>query len=295
MPKSPVTLTRFMAVLTRRNFLALAGGAAACGVGGGVYCFGIEPVWLRTIEIDLRLRGLPAGFDGYTLAQLSDFHVGSGVPRWLVEDAVERANASSPDLVCLTGDFVHRGRNDQAREVAAPLGDLVARDGVLAVLGNHDAGVYRPGPEVGRARTKAVADQLEAKEVSVLHNERTTVERGGSRLDVTGFGDPWSGHFEARPAADGVVSVALCHNPDAAPELGALGYDAILSGHTHGGQVSIPFLGPPILPVRIRTRYAGLYDDLDGPLLYVNRGVGWLRRVRLFVRPEVTILRLKRA
>jgi len=107
----------------------------------------------------------------------------------------------------------------------------------------------------------------------------------------------WCGAGTAACALTGTYAfagptVALSHNPDTAPALARAGADLILSGHTHGGQVEIPFLGPPLLPVRRRAYYAGLYR-VETARLYVNRGVGWLRRVRLFVRPEITFLTLQ--
>ena len=116
-------------------------------------------------------------------------------------------------------------------------------------------------------------------------------------LRLVGVGDLWTGPYVPSclpPPTAGKPTIVLSHNPDTAPELAKRGADLILSGHTHGGQVSIPFLGPPILPVRLRQYAAGHYR-LKTSQLYVNRGLGWLRRVRLFVRPEVTILRLKPA
>ena len=92
----------------------------------------------------------------------------------------------------------------------------------------------------------------------------------------------------------GAASLMLCHNPDAAEDLEAAGSGAILSGHTHGGQVHIPLLGPPILPVRNRGHYRGMHR-VGRARLYINRGLGWLLKVRLACRPEITVLALCRA
>ena len=127
----------------------------------------------------------------------------------------------------------------------------------------------------------------------VLQNRAVTLERGGARLRVVGLGDLWSGFFEP-DEVDVTDAIVLEHNPDAVPRLLHRRPALILCGHTHGGQVAAPFLGPPILPVRHREYAAGLYELGDTPL-YVNRGVGWLYRVRLFVRPEVTVLTLRAA
>lgn len=261
--------------------------------GGGLYAFGIEPVWLRKVELDVRLKGLDPAFDGFTIAQLSDLHVGAGVPLDYLNEAAALANAARPDVVALTGDYVHQGGDAAgAAEAAAILKTIEAP--AYAVLGNHDGAVYSSDGRPDGGAVTRVRDALEGVGVSVLVNERVTLRRGDARLHVAGLGDLWLGAFRPRtvPLRDPEApTIALSHNPDTAKDLAGHGADLILSGHTHGGQVSIPFLGPPILPVRHREFAAGHFD-LGGPQLYVNRGVGWLRRVRLFVRPEVTVLRL---
>ncbi|MHC4135852.1 MAG: metallophosphoesterase [Planctomycetota bacterium] len=280
--------------LTRRRILAL--GAAACLGAGGAYTFGIEPVWLRKIELDVRLRGLAPAFDGFTIAQLSDLHVGAGVPLDYLHEATALANAARPDLVALTGDYVHRGGDAAGTtEAAAVVGALEAP--AYAVLGNHDGAVYSSEGRPDRGAVTRVRDALERVGARVLLNERITLRRGDARLHVAGLGDLWLGAFRpgTLPLRDPEgPTIALSHNPDTAYDLAGHGADLVLSGHTHGGQVSIPFLGPPILPVRHR-KFAAGHFDLGDMQLYVNRGVGWLRRVRLFVRPEVTILRLRPA
>jgi predicted MPP superfamily phosphohydrolase len=188
------------------------------------------------------------------------------------------------------------------------LAGLRAPDGVLAVLGNHDAGVFsRTRHRPDARRIDFLVGELGKAGARVLENEALVVSRGEDRMRVVGLGDLWCRRFEPRrvlPAEPRLPTVALSHNPDTAPELSRLGCDLILSGHTHGGQVSIPLIGPPMLPVRRKDLAAGLHrlgEDPDAPdeeapaYVYVNRGVGWLRRIRFRVRPEVTVLRLRPA
>ena len=173
---------------------------------------------------------------------------------------------------------------------------LSAPLGVYAVLGNHDHGVHGQHTRAQRRESaSALRDVLGAGGVRELLNESVLISRDGcAPLHLAGFGDLWAGEFdpEAVTAVSTGPTIALTHNPDGAPALAERDMDLILCGHTHGGQVRVPFLGPPILPVRLRQYAAGPYD-LDRSRLYVNRGVGWLRRVRLFVRPEVTLHMLR--
>ena len=256
------------------------------------YVFGIEPVWLRRYDVTVRITRLPEAFHGYTIAQLSDLHLGSGVPESLILDAVGIANAARPDLAVITGDIVHRGTRPRfAEEAGRLLAGLRAPDGRLAVLGNHDSQVYRRTLSADRASVRRVAGALADAKIQTLQNEVATIERDRHQLRVVGLGDLWSGlmRTDRLNLKDAIV---LEHNPDAAPQLAKKQPALVLCGHTHGGQVSLPFLGPPILPID-HTRYAAGLFTLGGTRLYVNRGVGWLRRVRMFVRPEVTILTLK--
>ncbi|MGH7162735.1 MAG: metallophosphoesterase [Planctomycetota bacterium] len=284
--------------LTRRRFLRLLGGGAAVAAGGASYALLWEPVWLRTARLDLPVPGLDAAFDGYTVAQLSDLHVGCGVPDSLLEEAAAAANAALPDLAVVTGDLVHRGGTPQQVErAAAVLSGLRARDGVVAVLGNHDCGVYARTMRARRGTADRLAGALSAAGIRLLRNEAEAIRRGRARLRVAGLGDLWSGEFDpdsARVRDPSCPTLVLSHNPDTAPGLARRGAELVLSGHTHGGQVRLPFLGAPILPVIHREYAAGLYE-VGATRLYVNSGIGWLRRVRFGVRPEVTVLRLRAA
>ena len=282
--------------ITRRRLLkVMAGGAAACSVGAA-YAFGIEPTWLRTVEQEVRVRGLDPAFQGYSIGQLSDLHVGAGVPLPYLRGAVQRLNAAAPDVIAVTGDIVHEGGSvEEARTAAGVLAGLRAPDGVYAVLGNHDLGVFSRHEREQPGTRAQIVDALHAVGIRVLENEEKILSRGTARLRLIGLDDYWAGRHDPDAVGQpspGAPRVVLCHNPDAAPHLAERDVDLLLSGHTHGGQVSIPFLGPPILPVENREYVAGLYR-LGETDLYVNRGVGWLRRVRLFVRPEVTLLRLQ--
>jgi len=275
--------------LTRRHFLGLMSSGLA---GGAAYAIGFEPVWLRVERLDIGLRRLDPAFGGYTIAQISDLHVGSGVPLGFLREAVAVANAARPDLIVVTGDLVDEAADDRAPEdAAAILVEARARDGVLAILGNHDTGSYYPGKPMDLTAVARLGDALDRAGVALLRNDVRTYCRGKARLDVAGLGDLWSSEFHPAVLTGEHCTVALSHNPDTAPVLAERDIDLVLSGHTHGGQVCLPVYGPPYLPQRNKDLLAGHYR-LDETQLYINSGLGWTHRIRLGARPEVTIVRL---
>jgi predicted MPP superfamily phosphohydrolase len=279
-------------MLTRRGFLRAMGATA---LSGGVYACGIEPFWLETVRTEIALEGLDPAFNGYVVAQISDLHVGSGVPLPYLRRAVDAVNAARPDLVVVTGDILDGcAANGAAEDAAEILSALRPRDGALAVLGNHDTGAFHEGLGTDERAVRRLGVALAEAGVDVLMNEERTLERGGGRLRVAGFGDLWSDGFDARAfrARPGEATLALSHNPDTAPELARRGAGLVLCGHTHGGQVRIPFLGPPYCPVRHKELMYG-HHRLGGTQVYVNPGLGYSHRIRLLARPELTLFRLK--
>jgi hypothetical protein len=278
-------------MLTRRGFLKAVGATA---LSGGVYACGIEPHWLETVRLEIALPGLDPAFDGYVVAQISDLHVGSGVPLSFLRRAIDAANAAKPDLVVVTGDILDGCAPNGAAEAAAEvLSALRPRDAVVAVLGNHDTGAFHPDRVVDEEAVRRLRGALSAAGADLLSNEERTLERGDGRLRVAGFGDLWSRQFDARAfqGAPGEATLCLSHNPDTAPELAQRGAGLVLCGHTHGGQVRIPLLGPPYYPVRHRELMYG-HHRLGATQVYVNPGLGYSHRLRLLARPEVSLFRL---
>ncbi len=282
--------------LNRRRFLKLTAAAAGTAVAAGLYAWRVEPVWLEVVHRPLPVRGLPTGWVGRRLVQLSDLHVGRRVdPDYLVS-ALRRVSDLRPDLVAITGDFMSCESTEQLDEVARILGHLDRpRFGTVAVLGNHDYGVGWAHP----ALADALTTRLRSLGLTVLRNQACDLDG----LTVIGLDDLWGGRFDTAAVAGDLTrdaaSVVLCHNPDAvdragwAGDPGWAGYRGwVLSGHTHGGQVKPPFLPPPLLPVMNRRYTAGAFDLWDGRWLYVNRGLGHLLRVRFNVRPEATVFEL---
>jgi uncharacterized protein len=242
--------------------------------------------WVRVRTLDVPIRGLPSAFEGYRIAHLSDLHVGALCPRELALSWVKTVGALDVDLVALTGDYVTSG-NGFHREIAELLGSLASRDGSIAVMGNHD---YFGDAE-------PLVALLREKGVEVLRNERTVITRGDDRLEIAGVDDTWSRRADVRRAlsdrAPGPPLVVLAHDPQLFPELAKRGASLVLSGHTHWGQIALPFFPTRYnLSQRVYRFHADLYKEGDA-WLYVSPGLGTTGApVRLGAPPEITVLRL---
>ena len=252
----------------------------------------LEPASLRVVSYRLSLPRWPAACSGLTVAVISDLHVGSpfnGVAK--LERVVAETQNARPDLVLLAGDFVIQGvRGGQfvAPEVtSAKLGKLAAPYGVFAVLGNHDW--WLDGPRVRQA--------FETSRIPVLENRAVELRRGDCTFWLAGIGDFWEG----KPDVEGTLAsvprdapvLVLTHNPDVFPGIP----DRValtVAGHTHGGQVRVPFIGRPVVPSAYGERFAiGPVVD-GGRHLFVTPGVGTsILPVRFLVPPEISLLELR--
>jgi predicted MPP superfamily phosphohydrolase len=236
-------------------------------------------------RVDVALADLRPALDDYRIAFLTDLHFSAVVPGWYLSRAVAIALELQPDLILLGGDFVsHNAR--YAAGLADLLAPLAARDGVFAVLGNHD---HYVGADMVRAA-------LSAAGIRELRNASVEINRGGAALAVAGVGDLRYDAIDFR-AAVGALSerlprIVVSHDPDVfaywPPELRL---DLMLSGHTHGGQAHLPLLGPPYVPSQFGFRYlAGRFREGERQL-YVSRGVGAITApVRWRCPPEITLL-----
>ena len=276
-------------LLTRRRFLT---GLGALAAGTVAYANRIEPHRVVVLARELPIAHLPADLDGKLLVQLSDLHIGPTDDDYLL-DCFRRVGDLRPELVVVTGDFMTTHRTEQVDHVAGLLDQLPRPPlGVVGILGNHD---YGPG-----WADVTIADPLAARltdiGVRVLRNERIDV----AGLQLIGMDEGWAGRFDLRTALAEYdpqrAALALSHNPDTVDYQGWGGYRGwILAGHTHGGQCKAPFFDPPFLPVKNPRYTSGEFDLGDGRRLYINRGLGYHRRVRFNVRPEITAFTLRRA
>jgi predicted MPP superfamily phosphohydrolase len=251
----------------------------------------IEPRWIRVNRYRFPVADLPKAFQGFTIVHLTDLHCSKYVSVGYLRKVVRKVNALSPDVIVITGDFV-RGSSDPAyaEEVGNLLADLRASNGVFAVPGNHD---YWSGIEtVERAVSKAG--------IRFLTNANVTIERSGEHLVLCGVDDLWEGVVNFSDALKGTESasprILLMHNPDSFEEAAQYPFDLILCGHTHGGQIVLPLIGPPLVPSRYGKLYAAGFFRKNGRSMYVNRGVGLVPpAVRFCCRPEIAVFALERA
>lgn len=238
-------------------------------------------------RISLPIPGLPQSFHGYRIVQLSDLHIGTWLDGNRLARTVRQVNAMKPDLIAFTGDFVTYHPGLHAGELFRGLRDLKARDGSVAVLGNHD---HRLDPA-------AVRRILRSAGVRELKNQHVSIQRERDSLLIAGEDD----YMVRRARLDRVLSrlpatgsaILLAHEPDFADTSARTGRFALqLSGHSHGGQVRLPYLGAPILPRNGRKYPAGLYR-LGSMWLYTNRGLGTAHlKLRINCPPEIALITL---
>ena len=278
--------------LTRAARAALLAG----GLGLAVWAVAIEPRWLRTRSRELAVPGLPAGLEGLRAAVIADLHVGAPpVDERRLRRIVGRLNAAAPEIVLILGDLLaHEGlfrRVPDPELVAAWLAALEAPLGVFAVLGNHDWAGGR-----GDRLTRAAADVG----IRVLDDDAALVLRDGRHpLWLAGIADAASrvpdvaGTLGRVP--DGAPVLALTHSPDVFPHVPAR-VSLTLAGHTHGGQVRVPFITRRVIPSRFGNRYARGHVVEGGRHLFVHPGVGTAGPpIRFRSPPELTILTLRSA
>lgn len=258
-------------------------GAGAAGLLGGLYATLVEPGRPRLERVTLHLPGLPPALDGLRIGQISDTHLGVPWSERNLAWAVAQMRREQPDLLALTGDFVTL--HTALERVGPLLAGLSAPLGVYAVPGNHD---YWEGLDDLRG-------QLDRAGIALLLNEHRRLSWSGAELWLVGLDDIWEGQGDLEAALRGVPAGAftllLAHAPDAADEAARRGVALQLSGHTHGGHLRLPLIGPFARPIYGLNYVIGRYQV--GPTaLYVSRGLGGMP-LRLGCPPEAALLTLR--
>jgi uncharacterized protein len=287
--------------ISRRGVLK-AGIVGAAGLA--LYSGELERHWIDVTEISAVLQGLPETFDGARIIQLSDIHMDEYTEPFFLHEVVERVNRIAPDAVFLTGDFVSEGPRSAhfaqgaAWQCANILNGLKCSQR-YAILGNHDL-------IVGAGEVTAA---LTANGIPVLNNTYLPIERlgdrTGGRIWLAGLDDPYKGEPDPERAIPSSIRniagepiVLMCHAPDYADDLiaSAAGraVGLMLSGHTHGGQVRLPFVGSLVLPP-MGQKYVQGWFRFGAMQLYVNRGIGTVGvPFRFACPPEITLITLRR-
>lgn len=271
----------------RPAFLTTIGLGLVAATAVAVWSRYVAPYRPRLEAVELPV---PAGHEslaGFRIGFLTDTHAGPFVSPDDLRRAVAILRQEAPDLVLLGGDYISESPR-YANDAAAALGELatIAPLGCLAVLGNHDLSTDRD----------RVTATLEERGIRVLRNRSVRVETGRGPLWIAGIDETILGKADVDATfagiPDGSAVLALWHEPDYAAQAAAAGAFAQLSGHTHGGQIRLPGIGPLVLPPGGKLYPAGMYV-VNGLHLYTSRGMGVYRPpVRLLCPPEVTIVTL---
>lgn len=243
------------------------------------------------VTIDVPIANLPDALHGFTIAQISDIHVGPTIKGPYVESIVNAVNRLTPDMVAVTGDLVDGSVTELGHHVF-PLSRLVSRHGTFFVTGNHE---YYSG-------VHAWVIELRRLGIRVLLNEHVVLHHDSAALVIAGVTDDSAHHFDrahrsnplgaiANAPDHALVRVLLAHQPRSAPEAANAGFHLQLSGHTHGGQ-----FWPWNFFVRLQQPFTAGLHRLEGLWVYVSRGTGYWGPPKRFGAPsEITHLRLVRA
>jgi hypothetical protein len=274
-------------MMNRRKFIKLK----LVGLGSAATLLASYPIFIeRNVVLVNRYKipiaNLPSSFHGFTLAHLTDLHLGFLVSKSFVEGIVHKTNKLRTDAIVCTGDYVHNKNTIEEIEKVWPiLSKLKAKHGVYSVLGNHDH--YA---DFNRSHY-----WLERSGQNIRHKCKP-IYKGKDRIIIGGSGDYWKDKLEI----DNTFSCSdekdcrllLSHNPDSVDTQYDTPLSLVISGHTHGGQVVIPFFGPPVLPVKNKTYSSGLIAT-PRTQLFISKGIGWaIYPVRFNCYPEIALLEL---
>ena len=279
--------------ITRKGFLGAFASTAFLGLGSAVYMRLIEPSRLEVTKKKLQINSAQAPFRAL---HLSDFHRSKFVSLDTIRTAIEKGLNENPDIAFLTGDFITWTLEDQ-EAYAKTLRTLTDEVPTYACIGNHDGGRWA-GSSHGYKTTTEVRSLLDESGIQLLFNQAKATNVNGHRLTIAGLGDLWAGDAkpelalkEKRNENDPII--LLSHNPDSKELLKTFDWDLMLCGHTHGGQLVVPFLGHrPFLPVRDKRFAEGLHRWRNNKWIHITRGVGNLHGLRFNCRPEISLLEI---
>lgn len=262
-----------------------------------IYAFFIEPFWIQVKKIDIRIPGLPPQMDGFTICHLSDIHsLSYGI---LEKQICHMLSEINVDMCVITGDLVQR--LDATDCFKSIFESLTTKYGIYAILGN--------GEHKWKVDTVLLAKKLLDAKIRLMVNTSMPLDVNGCRICIVGVDDPYLGYadvsFAYKDCSSSDFELLLAHSPDVLADIGDHRPKLILSGHTHGGQVRLPFIGALWLHCRYHFGLSdGFYDPgtlsartgkrLDGIRMYVSRGLGAsIIHARFLCRPEIALLTLR--
>ncbi len=281
------TLRNLMRRLRRFKLIALLLGVPALAFM--IYAMLIEPRMVEVTQHDISIDNLPSEFDGLRIVHLTDIHQGLWMSHEDVQRIVALTNSLKPDAVVITGDLVTRLFTDIPR-LGRALGEIQARHGVYAVLGNHD---YWEDED-------AITEALIGNGIDVLFDESRTIRIGEGTIRIVGTDDLWGGSPNFDKAFEGIeerdVAIALAHTPDSALFMNGMLADLTLTGHTHGGLLNIPGYGAVLSSAGLGRKYVSGLHEINGVRVYISRGLArgtTLAPFRFRCRPEIAVFTLR--
>lgn len=273
-----------------KGFFTFSFASIFTAAGGYTYARYIEPTLLDIVNISISNKKVPKTFQGFKIVQFSDTHLSDFFTLERLETIVTEINQLSPDLLLFTGDLMDEpNQYKEINKVVPVLEKLNAPFGKFAVYGNHDHGGY--GTDIYR-------NVITMSGFTLLQNEVATISMiDGSKIGIAGLDDLMLGKPQYEGTLgnlnDHLFNILLAHEPDAALETKNYHIDLQLSGHSHGGQIQVPFYGPLITPPYANVYPEGLYE-VGKMKLYVNRGLGTTRLpFRFLSTPEITVVTLQ--
>lgn len=283
--------------VSRRSFLKriTVGSLGVVGLsyGGYYYAHEVEPRWLNVIHSTVQSKRIPQAFNDFKILQITDTHIGFQYSVSDLRKLINAVNNQKPDLVVFTGDLTDDpSKMDESAylDIIEILSRIEAPKGKFWIYGNHDHGGY------GTQQIRKVMDE---SGFTLLMNETTQISLNEDYINLSGLDDILLG----RPEPSALIpdeeqerfNVLLCHEPDFAEEITNYPFDLQLSGHSHGGQIQLPFLGYIVTPNLGQEYVEGYYELGTRPLnLYVSRGLGTTRLpFRFLCRPEINVYTLQ--
>ncbi len=256
-----------------------------------IYAAKIEPNWIEVVPIQLTIPNLSMVFEDFKIVQIGDIHASKFMPEKRLAKIIRLVNQQQPDVIAITGDLITHGYSFDANQLSQTLSQLQSKSGIFAVLGNHDHW------EEMLAVLKQV---LVESNITNLDNQVCLIERDDQQLAFAGLDDPYWGKPDLQKTItqlpNDTTALLLVHEPDYIETSAATHRFVLqLSGHSHGGQIRVPFLDPLILPPGGRKYFAGL-NQVEDTIIYTNRGLGMTNLpFRFGSRPEITVFTLHSA